>query len=148
VAEPADDRDVDAPRRPDWDEERVRQALEDTVLRVAHAARRGRWLLRLSESSLAWAEPGTPSRRLLVIGGGAVIRRADLPPDAPVPVPPGHRRTPDLRKAVFDVATFDRLRVLTTELRRLATDAPSIEVRLGRHARLSRRRLETVLRWV
>jgi DNA polymerase-3 subunit epsilon len=147
-AETANERDADTPRRPDWDEERVRHALEETVLRAAHAARRGRWLLRLSESSLAWVEPATPSRRLLVIGGGAVIRRADLPPGASLPAPPGHRRTPAERRAAFDVATFDRLRVLTTELRRLAVDAPSIELRLGRHARLSRRRLETVLRWV
>ena len=139
---------AETPRRPAWDAERVTQALEETVVRAAHAARRGRWLLRLSECSLAWAEPGAETRRLLVFQGGAVAARADLPPDTPLPVPPGHARTPAERRAAFDVATFDRLRVLTTELRGLAAGPGSVELRLGPHARLSRRRLQTVLRWV
>jgi DNA polymerase III subunit epsilon len=147
----ADDAAAEEPpttRRPAWDEERVTQALEETVLRAAHAVRRGRWLVRLSECSLAWAEAGTEGLRLLVIGGGAVVARADLEPGAPVPIPPGHARTPAERRTVFDVATFDRLRVLTTELRRLADEAGIVELRLGPQARLSRRRLQAVLRWV
>ncbi len=135
-------------RWPAWDAERVREALEETVLRAAHAVRRGRWLVRLSECSLAWVEPGGDRRRLLVIGGGAVAARADLERDAPMPVPRGHARKPAERRAAFDVATFDRLRVLTTELRRLAAEASTVELRLGPQARLSRRRLQAVLRWV
>jgi DNA polymerase III subunit epsilon len=137
-----------APRRPAWDPERVVEALEETVLRAAHAVRRGRWLVRLSECSLAWTEPGADTRRLLVIDAGAVAARADLASAAPVPAPPGHARTPSERREVFDVATFDRLRVLTTELRVLATEAAGVELRLGGRARLSRRRLRAVLRWV
>jgi DNA polymerase-3 subunit epsilon len=138
----------ETPRRPVWDAERVTQALEETIVRAAHAVRRGRWLVRLSDCSLAWAEPGMERLRLLVIGGGAVVARAELEPGAPVPVPPGHARTPAERRTAFDVATFDRLRVLTTELRGLAADASTVELRLGPHARLSRRRLQAVLRWV
>jgi DNA polymerase-3 subunit epsilon len=135
-------------RRPAWDEERVRQALEETVLRAAHAVRRARWLCRLSECSLAWAEPEARRLRLLVIRAGAVEVRTDIEPGTPLPVPPGHARAPAERRASFDVATFDRLRVLGTELRRLAAEAATVELRLGRHARLSRRRLQAVLRWV
>jgi len=139
---------AEPPRRPAWDDERVREALEETVVRAAHAVRRGRWLVRLSECSLAWTERRTQRRRLLVLRGGVVAARADLPADAPAPVPPGHGRTPAERRAVFDVATFDRLRVLTTGLRALATESASIDLRLGVHARLSRRRLQAVLRCV
>jgi DNA polymerase III subunit epsilon len=146
--EGAEEPTAGAPHRPAWDEERALAALEETVLRAAHAVRRARWLVRLSECSLAWTEPGTQTRRLLVLRGGAVAARADLPPGAPVPVPPGHARTAAQRRAAFDVATFDRLRVLTTELRGLAREAASIELRMGSHARLSRRRLQAVLRWV
>jgi DNA polymerase-3 subunit epsilon len=146
--EPDDARAEAAPRRPAWNAERVREALEETVLRAAHGVRRGRWLVRLGECALAWAEPGAPRRRLLVISAGAVVTRADLEPGTPLPVPPGHARPPAERRAAFDVATFDRLRVLTTELRRLATEAASIELRLGPHTRLSRARLQAVLRWV
>ena len=139
---------AEAPRRPAWDAERLTQALEETVVRAAHAVRRARWLVRLSECSLAWAEPGAERLRLLEIRGGAVAARADLEPGTPVPVPPGHARTLAERRAAFDVATFDRLRVLTTELRGLAAGATAVELRLGPHARLSRRRLQAVLRWV
>jgi len=137
-----------APRLSVWDAERVTQGLEETVVRAAHAVRRGRWLVRLSESSLAWAQPGEERRRLIVIHGGAVAARAHLEPGAPLPVPPGHARPPAERRAAFDLATFDRLRVLTTELRTLAAEAGSVGLRLGPHARLSRRRLQAVFRWV
>ena len=144
----AEEPKAETPRRPAWDAERVREALEETVVRAAHAVRRARWLVRLSECSLAWTEPGTERRRLLVVHGGAVAARTDLTPGTPVPIPPGHARTPAERRAGFDVATFDRLRVLTTELRGLAAGPGSVELRLGPHARLSRRRLQAVLRWV
>jgi DNA polymerase-3 subunit epsilon len=136
------------PRQPAWDSERVVAALEETVLRAAHAVRRARWLLRLSESSLAWAEPGAEKLRVLVIRGGAVITHADFEPGTPGPVPPGYACAPAERLAVFDVAAFDRLRVLTTELRGLAAGDATVELRLGPHARLSRHRLRAVLRWV
>ncbi len=135
-------------RRPSWDPDQVSEALEETVLRAAHAIRRGRWLVSLSECALAWTEPGAARRRLLVIGSGAVVARSELALGAPVPVPPGYARAPAERRASFDVATFDRLRVLTTELRPLAAQAESVELRLGQHARLSRGRLRAVLRWV
>lgn len=148
AAEEPDAQQSAAPRAPAWDTARVAQALEETVLRAAHAVRRARWLVRLSESSLAWAEPGAPKLRQLVIERGAVAGRSDLDAPATPPVPPGHARTPAERRPSFDVATYDRLRVLTTELRGLAAEAPSIELRLGQCARLTRRRLLTVLRWV
>ncbi len=136
--------------RSTWDAARVQAALEETVLRAAHAVRRSRWLVRLSESSLAWSEPQRPQgARLLSIEGGAVTRRADLAPGVvSTPVPAGAGRRLSDRRAAIDLATFDRLRVLLTELRTLTAGAPSLELRLGAHVRLSRRRLETVLQWV
>jgi DNA polymerase-3 subunit epsilon len=135
-------------RRRSWDATVVKEALEETVLRAAHAVRRARGLVRLGESSVAWTEDGAARRRLLVIGAGRIVAREDLEPDAAVPVPPGHTRSAAERRAAFDVPTFDRLRVLTTELRAVAAQSATVEVRLGPHARLSRRRLQAVLRWV
>jgi DNA polymerase-3 subunit epsilon len=134
--------------RPRWDADEVREGLEETVRRAAHAVRRARWILRLCECTLAWRETDSGPRRLLSIERGAVAARADLAPAAEVPAPPGAGRSPADRRAALDVAALDRLRVLTTELRTLARVAPSVELRLGAHARLSRRRLEAVLRWV
>ena len=138
----------EAPRRPAWDADRVARALEATVVRAAHAVRRARWLVRLSECSVAWAGPGGRRLRLLVIEGGAVGARGYLEPGAPLPVPPGHARPPAERREAFDLATFDRLRVLTTELRVLVAEGATVELRLGSRARLYGRRLEAVLRWV
>jgi DNA polymerase-3 subunit epsilon len=136
-------------RSPSWDAERVALALEETVLRAAHAVRRGRWLVRLSECALAWAEADEPGRcRLLVIAGGEVVERSWLEPGAPLPLPPGHARPLVARRAAFDLARFDRLRVLTTELRMLAAGAPSVELRFGPRVRLSQPRLRSVLRWL
>jgi hypothetical protein len=83
-----------------------------------------------------------------VIERGAVTGGADLPPGAPAPVPPGFARTAAERRRSFDVAAFDRLRVLTTELRSLVDGAGDVELRLGPFARLSRKRVRAVLRWV
>jgi len=135
--------------RPAWTSDAVLGALEEIVLRAAHALRRARWLVRLSESALAWSEPGWRGRRrAVVVERGAVVDRADLAPATPVPVPPGAGRPLAERRASFDVAAFDRLRVLTTELRALVDAADRIDLRLGTHARLPARRLRVVLRWV
>ncbi len=131
-----------------WDPQRVALALEETVVRAAHALRRARWLCRLCECSLAFAEGGAATRRLLVIAGGEVTARGDLAVGEPLPLPPGHDHRPEARRRVFDVATFDRLRVLTTELRRVAAESDQVELRFGFHSRLRGRRLRTVLRWV
>lgn len=138
----------EAARRSSWDPERVRQGLEQTVLRAAHAVRRARWLVRLSECVLAWQDPGDGQERLLVLEGGVVTAGGERPPGSPLPLPPGHERPPARRREALDLAAFDRLRVLTTELRALADGAGTLELRLGRQARLSRRRLQAVLREV
>ncbi|MCM2256695.1 MAG: hypothetical protein NDJ94_13615 [Vicinamibacteria bacterium] len=137
-----------AERRPTWDAARVAQALDVTAMRATHAARRATWLLRLSECTLAWAGPDATEGRRLTIEGGHVVDAGTLDPDAPLPTPAGYARTRDERQRRFDLATFDRLRVLATELRTLSPRASRLELRLGPHVSLSRRRLSEVLRWI
>jgi len=138
----------EAPRRPAWEPARVEQSLEQTVLRASHAVRRGRWLCRLSECALAWQAPGAPGRRLLVFERGQLADRGHLAAGAALPIPSGHARSLAERLAAFDVGMFDRLRVLTTELRGLAANGAGVELRLGPFARLSACRLRAALRWV
>lgn len=133
---------------PAWSAERVRHGLEETVARAAHGVRRARWLVRISECALSWGPPGARTRRLLVIERARVAASGFLEPGSAVPVPPGHARSVAERRSAFDVAAYDRLRVLTTELRGLVHGEGPLELRLGRHARLSRRRLRVVLRGV
>ena len=129
-----------------WDPTRVAGALEYSIYHAARLLRRAHWLCQISESSLAW-EPAVGGRRLLVIQGGQVTGREELDPGAPVPAPPGHGRSLMRRMGVFDPVVHDRLRVLTTELRRLVSQGAPLELRLGPRQALDRRALARRLWW-
>jgi DNA polymerase-3 subunit epsilon len=131
-----------------WTPELVHVQLERLALRAALARRRAMWLTRMVDASVVWCEPGTSGARLLVIEGGEVVLRTDADPDAPPPIPPGYRRPVMARRELFTVASFDRLRVLTTELKRLVTDEAPVALRFGTGPALRDARLATALRWV
>jgi hypothetical protein len=142
------DGDEEDELRATWTPEQVQLALEWLVLRVALARRRARWLTRLAESAIVWSEPGTDSPRLLVIERGDVTVRAAMSPCAEPPIPPGHRRPVSDRHEAFTIARFDRLRVLTTELKRLCAEGASVTLRLGEGPPLSSERLAYTLSWL
>jgi hypothetical protein len=48
----------------------------------------------------------------------------------------------------MNLTTYDRLRVVTTELRRLVSEGRVVELRLGPGVTLSRQEIIKVLRWV
>lgn len=133
-----------------WDEARVVEALESMVRHQARLVRRGHLLCILSESTVAYSlrGDGDQPRRLLVIERGFVTSATTLAEAQEIPSPPGAHHGWRQRQRAFDGATLDRLRVLTTELRRLVSDGTPVEVRLGPKAFLSSRGLERRLRWV
>jgi hypothetical protein len=49
------------------------------------------------------------------------------------------------RAACFDMVTYDRLRVLTTEIRRLASEGCLVEIRVNNHGVLRGERLTRLL---
>jgi DNA polymerase-3 subunit epsilon len=115
--------DDDAP----WDPARVRFELERVTLTAAQQIRRARWLCLLSESSVAWRPGATArsARRLLVIERGAIVERRTLAEGERLPVPVGASLTLRERQQSFDVASYDRLRVLSTELKRVVGANPA-----------------------
>ncbi len=129
-----------------WDPARVASALEYSIHHAAQLLRRAHWLCQLCEACLAW-EPSTGGRRLLVIQGGDVVSREALEPGAAVPPPPGGDRPLLQRMGGFDPVVHDRLRVLTTELRRLVARGARLELRLGPGQALDRRGLARRLWW-
>lgn len=135
-----------------WEPADVTRALTEVLLDAAHAVRRARWLMRLSESCVAWREPGEPdsSRHLLVVDRGRIVERRSLSSTQAVPSPPGEGREALERQRSFDLSTCDRLRVLTTELRRVVTAEPVGEAELCLRAGrvLSTEGLVRVLAWV
>ena len=141
--------DGQAEEEPRWSAERVARWLEFVVLQAAHAVRRAEWLCLLSEASLAWGRRQPPQRRrLLIFERGRIVERGYLEAGDPLPAPPGFRRPRRQRQEGFDLASYDRLRVLTTELRRLVPDCESLEIRLGPERMLDRKALIEALQWI
>jgi DNA polymerase-3 subunit epsilon len=131
-----------------WTPALVVAGLEWLALRGALAARRARWLTALVESTLVWSEPPVDGARLLVIEDGEIARRESIEPGSEPPVPAGHARSRSERHASFTVARLDRLRVLTTELKRLVSKSQPVALRLGPLATLSGGQLGRVLAWL
>lgn len=135
-----------------WTPEAVSKSLESIIRHGAHLIRRARWFCLLSESSLAWntGETAGGGRRLLIFRSGAAVNREDLNEGKVTPPPPGHARPFAVRQQNFDIVTYDRMRVLTTELRRLVSSETDrhIELRLTPNATLNRETLRKGLVWV
>jgi DNA polymerase-3 subunit epsilon len=149
------DRDVDEDDANDtrrgltvWTPEFVQASLEWLALRAALGRRRAIWLTRLADSSVVWREPGDSCARLIVIEHGEVPLSAAVDASAPPPIPPGCRRPAAARREAFTVASFDRLRVLTTELKRLIAAGAPVALRLGVGRALDESRLASALWWV
>ena len=64
------------------------------------------------------------------------------------PFYPGSGSDLESRHALFDIAAYDRMRVLTTEIRRLVQEGRDVELHLTSHTRLSTARLRRLLPWV
>jgi hypothetical protein len=119
-------------------------------MRSALLIRRARWLCLLSESSLAWEtrDAGDHRKIALLFENGAVAQRLELSGQAEVPLPAGYARRMTDRQKIFDLTTYERLRVVTTELRRLVAAGRRLEIRLRPNTTLGRRQLTRLLPWV
>jgi DNA polymerase III subunit epsilon len=131
-----------------WTPEFVQVSLEWLALRAALARRRAIWLTRLFESSVVWREPGHRCARLILIENSEVVSSAAVDANATPPIPPGYRRPMAARREAFTLGSFDRLRVLTTELKRLMAAGAPVALRLGVGPALDESRLASALWWV
>lgn len=133
---------LEAPR---WSPELVEAGLEWVALRAVVARRRARWLTRLVDATVVWAEPATAAWRSLTIEDGEIVAIVDAEPGTIPAVPRGAGRSRADRQAGFSVARYDRLRVLTTELKRILTEGGHAAVRFGPSSLLTGDRLAAVL---
>ena len=131
-----------------WTPEFVQVSLEWLALRAALARRRAIWLTRLFDSSVVWREPVDSCARLIVIEKSDVVLSGAVDAHATPPIPPGYRRPVAARREAFTLASFDRLRVLTTELKRLIAAGAPVALRLGVGPALDESRLASALWWV
>jgi DNA polymerase-3 subunit epsilon len=133
-----------------WTPEAVARSIEKMVLHSAHLIRRARWFCLLSESSLAWSSTGDRDnfKVLVVFENGSVLARDNVKTGIKAPIPPGCGKSFRNRQKNINLVTYDRLRVLTIELRRLVSEGRDIELRLGPKVTLHRLAVMRALRWV
>jgi DNA polymerase-3 subunit epsilon len=141
---------LEADDSPNWTPETVARGIEKFTMRSALLIRRSRWLCLLSESTLAWEARNGKDRRKIVLRleNGAVCHREQMPLTKKAPNPAGHIKRMAKRQKIFDLTTYERLRVVTTELRRLMAEGRKIEIHLSPNAILSQRQLAGILPWV
>jgi DNA polymerase-3 subunit epsilon len=132
-----------------WTPEAVAHAIEKIVRHSAHLIRRARWFCLLSESSLAWSSADHRDNiKMLVLENGSVLERDNVKIGKKAPIPPGFATSFRTRQKNINLATYDRLSVLTTELRRLVSEGRDIELRLGPKVTLNHQEMMKALRWV
>jgi DNA polymerase-3 subunit epsilon len=126
-----------------WDAVRVARHVERALVQAYRAYRRAHWFGLLHDSDVVYREPANARARLIQVRGGVVVGAQD----APEGYVPAERLHPNLlgRRATFDRAKYDRLRVLTSELKRIARDGGVVAVHWGPRRRLPARWLPGVL---
>jgi DNA polymerase III subunit epsilon len=133
-----------------WTPDAVSDAVERCIERGAHYFRRARWFLLLSEARVAWygRNPAEAEKHMALFDRGQLRRIGTMAVDDPLPVPSGFRRNHKERLQSFDLITYDRMRVVTTEIRRLVSEGRDVEIRLTETAFMRREALGKILRWV
>ena len=152
AAKTADDAAADQAEEPEktahWDPERVARHLERAAAQAYQVYRRARWLGLLHDSDIVFREPGSTRTRLLRVRDGELREAVD----APLALPPSteltrtRRTTP--RAGEFDREKYDRLRILSTELKRIQRDGGLVTIYVGRTRAIPAARLLGIQRLV
>jgi len=134
----------------EWTAEKVAGALESSIRHSAHMVRRGRFFCFLSDSVLAWdpRRPGSDEMRYLVIHKGEIQHRGHIPKTDSLPMPPVEKGGWPSRLFYFDLPAYDRMRVITTEVRRLISEGRDVRLRFNASVCLGTAKLRKLLRWV
>jgi hypothetical protein len=119
----------------EWDLARVRRRLERSLVQTGLLVRRARFLVFLVDSVVAFREPASRAARYLELSRGDVVARGDVDGVSEiVRAPAKRRRSFRERQCAFDAATYDRLRVLLTELLRVLDEGGDVGIRVGSHS--------------
>jgi DNA polymerase-3 subunit epsilon len=134
---------------PMWTPETVCHLLESNIVRGFYELRRARWLVLLSEAALAWEEINGKrrSRYLVMFEKGQILYHIASEEEA-MPVPTGHIRGFADRQRSFDLMTADRLRVITTEIRKAVAAGRWVRVCLRPNVVLDGNKLTRMFRWI
>jgi DNA polymerase-3 subunit epsilon len=131
-----------------WDEARVVRHLERGVSQGYQLFRRAAWLAMVVDSVVVYREASSEEPRRLVWRDGELVdARYALGDAAPGELPEVPRkRLLRERLGAFDRAKYDRLRILTTELKRVRSEGGDVTVYIGPKRQLSGALLDSIFR--
>jgi DNA polymerase-3 subunit epsilon len=112
-----------------WDPERVARHLERAAVQAYQVYRRAAWLRLLQNSDIVYREPTSTRLRLLRVRNGRLSEALDAPATrTPGLAVEGVRLHGAAASNAFDRETYDRLRILSTELKRIQRDGGIVAV--------------------
>lgn len=142
---------AEEPESPDspegWYPARVARHIERAAAQAYQAYRRARWLRLLHDCDIVYREPDSVVTRLLRLRDGALADASVVSPDW-APSERARRSHSPQAFAAFDRAKYNRLRVLTSELKRIARDGGYVAVHFGPRRAIASRWLLGALRLV
>lgn len=132
-----------------WTAEAVVRFMENNLSQCGYLLRRSCWYTILSESVVAWQSTiDTSLANVIVISGGNIVSRLSQKLNTSLPWPCVVDKPHTKRVSAFDLKTYDRLRILTTELRRLIAENRWIVIRLNTAVFLKRKQISNLLYWI
>jgi len=134
-----------------WPPDRIVKYMESLIRYGGHMIRRSRWFLLLGDSTVSWSKAGGTKedlRHVISFLEGNIFKTASISADEGIPIPPGYKRKSFDRKCNFKKPTYDRMRVFTTEIRRLLSENRYVSIRLNPYIVLDEIQLANILKWV
>jgi len=150
--EPSPEMEKEGPASRGMNPEGVKNALKFIIRNVCHQMRRARWLSRISESRLVWdtAEGNGSENNILAFSGGRIQYTSRLSPSSigEVLKTPSQSRTHEERLQQFDNIIYDRMRVLSTEIKRILSEKRQVSLWFDSRPELTKEQLQRMLPWV
>ena len=131
-----------------WTPEKIRAALKSIIRTGIFYIRRAHWFCSLCESTIVWKAYKGDFYFLLRIEAGNFPAAESLDPEGKIPQPVGYKKNRLERQKGFDVVTYDRMRVLTTEIRRILSEGREVKICFSPHLTLRTDQIKKILQWV
>jgi DNA polymerase-3 subunit epsilon len=131
-----------------WTPERIYAALKSIIRTGIFYIRRAHWFCRLCDSSLVWETDRADDYFLLKIEAGNFRTVESFMPEGEISIPTGYKKNRFERQKCFDIGTYDRMRVLTTEIRRILSERREVKICFSPCLTLRTGQIKRLLEWV
>lgn len=135
---------------PSWSPESLVKVFAHTVRVGTYMVRRARWFYLLTESSLAWEKTGSEKKQknLVIFQKGQPFYHSPIPISEPIPTPPGCGKSRLEKQRNFDLFTYDRMRIVNTEIRRILKEDRIVELSFNKESVYHSEQLKKILQWI